>query len=175
MKGSRTVLKTSWMGRLIRLSLTAHPNKIQEIARKELIKNVKPHDMTPKERLIFQCDYWELQKKTEDSKKDFLSDRSLLDILAYDLDIMKRKDVYAMLPRFVGRYDVLCYIPIEFPLIVDNVRFHDISYQHDIDYKIRNLLDSLQQLDQCLVVKTLKGTVEQRTNKLKDLITNGVK
>jgi len=157
-------------GKTTILNNIEHPNKIQEIARKELIKNVKPHDMTPKERLIFQCDYWELQKKTEDSKKDFLSDRSLLDILAYDLDIMKRKDVYAMLPRLVGRYDVLCYIPIEFPLIVDNVRFHDISYQHDIDYKIRNLLESLKKLDKCLEVKTLKGTVEQRVTKLKTII-----
>ena len=157
-------------GKTTILNNIAHPNKIQEIARKELIKDVKPHDMTPKERLIFQCDYWELQKKTEDSKKDFLSDRSLLDILAYDLDIMKHKDVYAMLPRLVGRYDVLCYIPIEFPLEIDNVRFHDVSYQHDIDYKIRNLLESLQKIDHCLEVKTLKGTVEQRVTKLKTII-----
>ncbi len=152
-----------------------YPNKIQEIARRELIQDVKPHNMTPKERIIFQCEYWELQKKTEDSKKDFLSDRSLVDILAYDFDIFKSIEVYAMLPKLVGRYDILLYIPIEFPLKADSIRNPDVSYQIIIDNRIKDLLERLQQLDQRLIVDTLNGTVEQRTNKLKDLITNGVK
>ena len=155
-----------------------HPNKLQELARKYLIKDKKPSDMTDKERRVFQYKYWDLLEKTEDNHNDFISDRSLIDVLAYQLDIDSVFEVYARLIKLLSRYDILFYIPIEFPLVVDDVRSPEIEYQLLIDMRIRSLLNIFQEShDDIVRIYTIKGTVSQRINainkEIATAITNG--
>lgn len=120
-----------------------HNNKIYERPR-EIIKNWKsPADMNKEELIEFQRTVWEAQKKIE-YQEHFLSDRSLICVLAYTKE--NSPEIYEeLLEEFktIKQYDILCYIPIETPLVQDGVRYEDETFRKKIDSNIKEILREL--------------------------------
>jgi deoxyadenosine/deoxycytidine kinase len=84
----------------------------------------------------------------------FISDRTLLDSVAYNKYQLEHLwqdnpsaqfwyDTMDAISRdYIKRYDLLVYIPIEFPLVGDGVRSEDVEYQKTIDSYIWALLEN---------------------------------
>ncbi|MDL2256643.1 ATP-binding protein [Bacteroidales bacterium OttesenSCG-928-I14] len=75
-----------------------------------------------------------------------LSDRSLIDLLAYiktNKSIKIRKKYIQLVEEVVfeesKRFNHYFYLPIEFPLVLDEVRPSDISYQKEVDNTLKTL------------------------------------
>ena len=99
----------------------------------------------------------------------FVSDRSVLDVLAYSSYLLWEDSLaYLMLKKIVAhtiQYDKVYYIPIEFPLVTDWVRFEWEQFQREIDDKIKELANEFG-----IELIEVRGTVEERKNFiLKDL------
>ena len=165
-----------WKSTLLKAIKTDLP-KIQEIWR-DLIKIhwKNPHEMNEEERKKFQKDYHELQKIAENLAKQksrwFISDRSAVDIIAYDLDI--EYENYWKVVTVTWRYDIICYIPIEFPLESDWVRNPDMRYQKTIDKRIQRLLQRLDIYDKNCKQFVIKGTLEERILQLEKIISEKI-
>jgi len=95
-----------------------------------------------------------------------VSDRSLIDLLAYvrtnNSDKIRHKYL-ELLEEVVyeesKRFDCYIYIPIEFNLVLDNIRPTDISYQKQVDQTLLQLFDYYG-----IAPKVVTGTIEERTN-----------
>jgi len=171
---------THGVGKTTLINAIQHPHKIKEIARTYLIKETKPSEMSASERVIFQNHYWHLQIAEEytHKKRGFLSDRSALDIIAYSIGFFKESHIERLKKEVIGRYDILFYIPIEFPLEVDGVRSPNKEYQKLINTNIQQLIQWLAENDKNVKMRTLTGTVEQRVkqfNLFVEIIDNAMK
>ena len=171
---------THSVGKTTLINAIQHPHKISEIARKHLIKNIKPSELSAVNRVIFQNQYWHLQIAEEYTHKErgFLSDRSALDIIAYSIGFFKDSQIEQLKKEVVGRYDVLVYIPIEFPLKDDGVRSSNKEYQKLINTNIQQLIQWLAENDENVKMRTLTGTVEQRIKQFNlfiEIIDNSMK
>lgn len=83
-------------------------------------------------------------------RDNFVSDRSLLDVMAYTLCLAAKESVeweiietaeiltQLLVPKL---YDVLIYVPIAFELRADEYRDGDTKFQKEVDNKVRYLLD----------------------------------
>jgi predicted ATPase len=106
-------------------------------------------------------------KKELSSKKDYVSDRSLSCVAAYTFykvlngDIEKKvadKQYMGFRKFMLDNPDaILVYVPIEFPVETDGVRSADSEYQEQIDFLIKNILDTNE-----LPYITVTGSVEER-------------
>jgi deoxyadenosine/deoxycytidine kinase len=101
-----------------------------------------------------------------------LSDRSLIDLLAYiktNNSPKIRKQFIQLVEEVVfeesKRFDHYFYLPIEFPLILDNVRPIDISYQKEVDHTLTELFKyySIHPI-------VITGTIDQRISKAINII-----
>lgn len=115
-----------------------------------------------------------------DAGLDFVSDRTLLDSMAYNeyqlenlwagdqqaqfwYDTMDTITAYMM-----QQYDLIVYFPITFALEADGVRATDIKYQADIDSRIKAFLEKYR-----LRVYTIpNGDVISRVDYLEGLIND---
>lgn len=105
-----------------------------------------------RQRSLFQKCVVNLQLIVENSfEQGFVSDRSLFDCQAYSNFDIK-------VPNIADRYDLIVYLPIEFELEKDGVRFTDPVFQKEIDTKI---LKSIQNIDQNKLIK-VTGNVQER-------------
>lgn len=147
--------------------LTKHLPKthyIKEIAREEIKRIGKlPYDMDTQERFEFQKRLLELQLIAESNNPNFISDRGIMDILAYSYDLPQYNYLLKMAKdaNIWHRYNQIFYIPIEFPLEGDSERSADPIYQKQID---QNLVQILEDLDINYFV--IKGNVEERKEKV---------
>ena len=175
MKNKIAFIGSHGVGKTTLLNSIPHSYKIKELARKQLITDTKPHNMSLSDRILFQKKYWQLQLGAENEKREtgFLSDRTLLDIIAYSYGILDIKEIKEMFNQCVDRYDYLFYIPIEFSLKVDEVRSANKEYQRYIDNIIFKLIQRLQTLDNKVKISTLRGSVEQRKNQFNLFINKG--
>jgi len=111
------------------------------------------------------------------STTDFIVDRSILDPLAYlsyqiknnnpsplDKEVELINNIMAF--DVAKMYDYLFYIPIEFDLIPDGVRSENEEYRIFIDKELQKKLKQCK----CSNLYTITGTVEQRTNKVLEII-----
>ena len=129
-------------------------------------------DATPEcETLIFLK-----QLRNELTHESFVSDRSMLDAVAYadwvfDHEREHRKEdhlwhesreIATMSLR--GRYDFVFYLPIEFPIVLDGLRPDDPEFQADIDRRVKGLLEGHD-----VEHHTLTGSVEQRQNQVREI------
>ena len=111
------------------------------------------------------------QIEAENSMQDFISDRTVIDVLAY-ANTMCRPSMTARLKEMVelhlekNPYDLVFYIPIEFPLEKDGIRFEDEQYQKMIDLQILKYLKRYK-----IPYITLTGTVEERLQKIEAFLT----
>jgi len=163
--GSHGVGKTTLLDKI---NLPGH-RKIQETARDEIMRRGRlPHEMDPHEFFDFQLTLVRLQHRTEAG--DFIIDRSIFDMLAYAMDHHN----YHLIRRFIERcyrpYDYIFYIPIEFDLVVDDVRKDDLDYQRIIDERIRKIFKTYQ-----LDYHIIRGSLEQRSVMIHQLLAYGSK
>lgn len=93
-----------------------------------------------------------------------ISDRTMVDHLAYTLCLFpefEREEEFiplqSAIARWMGTYDLIFKIPIEFPVQDDGVREGDHEFQKQIDEKIDELYERLD-----IIPITISGTVEQR-------------
>lgn len=171
-----------WTGKTTLLDLFPEQYKIKEVARSIIQEWKKPQDMHFDEKILFQRKV--LERQLEEYKKrewDFrindliVSDRSLIDIFTYtrllktetkEQQIVKQLlccDIFKEMKN--EKYDITFYIPIEFDLEDDGIRFMDKSFQREVD---EELLYALQMLR--IPYITLRGSVEERKQKIKDVV-----
>ncbi len=125
-------------------------------------------DATPEvETLIFLKHYY-----NELVHPDFVADRSLVDVMAYAgwvLDNQEWRKETALFEeckklaqfRLRNQYTHVFYLPIEFPIVPDELRPNDPEFQREIDQRIVNLLETHD-----VPYETLSGDVPTRVNAL---------
>lgn len=141
---------------------------IKEIARGEIKRIGKlPYKMDDQERFKFQKRLLELQLIAESQNQSFMSDRGIMDILAYSYDLPQYDFLLDMAKQanIAKRYDLVFYIPIEFPVEVDGQRSGDVEYQKQIDNNLLQVLDDLN-----IISYKITGTVEQRKKSVLNML-----
>jgi nicotinamide riboside kinase len=106
--------------------------------------------------------------------KHVVSDRSLIDLLAYVitnsnpiipnyfLDLIKE-----LIWVEKEYFDLYCYLPIEFDLIVDDVRPIEKEYRSAVDRTLTQIMSEFE-----VRVETIKGSLEERREKVLSLFEN---
>lgn len=150
-----------WKSSLIEeLKIISNTNFIEEIARSIIDKTkLNPKDMIITELKDFQYMLLQEQIKREYNLKDFISDRSVIDILAYSSKLDIYENMFKRIKDYLKHfpYDNIFYIPIEFELEKDWLRFEDEEYRKYIDFKILDICKKLW-----LEVIVVKWTIENR-------------
>ena len=139
-------------------------HKIQEVAR-DIITNtwVNPQDMTRHEKLVFQMRIYNEQIRREAMYDNFISDRSRYDNLAYLKHVNEGlfDAIITVEKQKENQYDKIIYLPIEFPLVLDGVRYSSDKFQRTIDNTILDILEILG-----YEYETVTWSIEERTNKV---------
>jgi predicted ATPase len=101
----------------------------------------------------------------------YISDRCLIDVLAYTMHLAKNGKVGEELvekqkndlKKFIAKNPdiIYCYFPIEFPVEADGTRDTDEEYRKEIDDNIKSIINELG-----LRVITMSGSVEDRVKKM---------
>lgn len=112
-------------------------------------------------------------KNLED--KNFVADRSLIDVLAYTIWLWQKKRVekyivdmvYKALKEEHQKYDFIFYLRPEFPLSNDGIRSSDTRFQYEIDEIIISILKELK-IDFYLI----SGSVTERLELVLNIIKN---
>jgi predicted ATPase len=100
------------------------------------------------------------------SEDDFIADRGIIDILAYCMVIFgDNTELLNHVNKWLSKahYDIVFYLPPEFPLEDDGVRTTDIEFQKNIDEAIKFILKSVP-----FKWYEIRGTKEERLNKVLD-------
>jgi len=116
------------------------------------------------------------QYRNELTHSEFISDRSLIDVMSYAswvLDNQDRRKEFALWETCVdiaslqlrSNYTDVFYLPIEFDIVPDGLRPMDPEFQADIDRRIVGLLESHD-----ILYRTLTGSVEDRLEALVDAV-----
>ena len=114
----------------------------------------------------------QLLAERERTETHVISDRSLVDLLAYSRTKMEP----LIPPAFVAMvdellyiesryFDVYCYLPIQFDLVLDDVRPADIEYQKTVGDNILLILDEYK-----LPYVEISGTLEERCAKVVEMV-----
>ena len=123
------------------------------------------------ETLIFLRQY-----NNELSTESFVGDRSLVDVMAYAGWVLenqpwrKEMELWEECKRLAERrlrtnYSHVYYLPIEFPIVLDDIRPDDPEFQKEIDERIVGLLQH-----HGVAFRTITGSVEERVEQItKDL------
>jgi deoxyadenosine/deoxycytidine kinase len=129
-------------------------------------------DATPEvETLIFLKHFY-----NEMVHEDFVADRSLVDVMAYAgwvLDNQERRKETALFEEckniaqhnLRSQYTHVFYLPIEFPIVPDELRPNDPAFQKEIDERILGLLESHD-----VKYETLTGDIPTRIAALMDRV-----
>lgn len=141
-------------------------NVITEVVRNLAKEGVKINEMGDEkgQKKIFST-----YEKLLSEQVEYISDRGLIDVLAYTMHLNKKglvsdklvKSQFNALKKFVkNNQDIIyCYFPIEFDVVDDGVRSLDEDYRREIDNNIKEILISLG-----TPWVTIKGSVEARVN-----------
>ena len=110
----------------------------------------------------------QLQAERNCKSKHVISDRSLVDFLAYiraNKDMKLPKALVSLIEEIVRweskYFDLYCILPIEFGLVLDDLRSPDVEHQKAVDKTLRAILREFK-----LPHKQIRGTIEQRTEKI---------
>lgn len=104
-----------------------------------------------------------------------LTDRTTYDQLAYIWSAYERGnmtyDEFKKLEKYTTywgfTYDLIFYIPVEFPMTEDGVRSTDVEYRDEISKKVKAILD--EYVDSSRIV-LITGSIEERTKKMQETI-----
>jgi nicotinamide riboside kinase len=165
--GSHGVGKTTLIQRL--KSMYPNCNFIDEVARDLQIRLGKStRDMNTDEKSQFQLEAMQLQINQEKSFESYISDHCAISYLPYSTDL----PVYGELKKMIRdsylanlKQLTIIYIPIEFGLENDGLRFTDNEYQQYIDETLVDLLHKYN-----LKFITITGTVKERLKQIKQII-----
>lgn len=121
----------------------------------------------------------QVQAENEHFHHGFISDRTVIDNLAYFMGIEKRfrsnaiTEIYANIVETrliqMGAYDLIFYFPIEFPIVKDGFRFEDGAFQKTID---NNILLIMRKHN--IAHHTVTGDVYERVRYILDTIKANV-
>lgn len=110
-----------------------------------------------------------VKKNAEDPNKVYLLDRCVFDFIAYTRCFAKKglvsqeclETVTNTLDKYWKYYDLVGYLPIEFPIVSDGVRSEDEELRAQVDREIRGqiLWDEIRAIE-------LNGSVLQRVESL---------
>ena len=118
------------------------------------------------------------------SKKGYISDRGLVDVLSYTfshaiaeigegieegpLKKLADKQYLTAAKFYQENPDIqVCYFPIEFDVVDDGVRSTDEKFRAEIDFFIKNFLDTAK-----VPYHTITGTVEERIAKVDSILNS---
>jgi predicted ATPase len=114
-------------------------------------------------------------KKIFTSNDHFISDRGLIDVVAYTVYLARHgkvseefanKKIKQLHKFLLANHDsYYCYFPIEFDVVADGVRDLDEEFREEISNIILSLLGALG-----ISFVVMHGSVEERTSKLQSLI-----
>lgn len=134
---------------------------VPDIAREAFRKGFTINEKTPPEnQLWILCKQMEYEKKLQDN---FIADKTLFDNIVYSRKIFTDKRLLKLIEdivRKIAKYDIFLYIPIEIPLINDNVRSSDINFQRIIDEEYILLLKDLK-----IKHHEIRGNIPERIEK----------
>lgn len=129
-------------------------------------------DATIEGYLFYVCRQLESEYAARDAKL-LLSDRSLMDFLAYVLvndDPKVGREFVDLLATVVRHetlfFDMYCYLPVEFPPAPDGEREVDPVYQESVSVRLRSLMDEYG-----VRVVELRGSIDQRVAALLDIVS----
>ncbi|MEW5899004.1 MAG: ATP-binding protein [Bacillota bacterium] len=105
---------------------------------------------------------WEAQ-----NPDGFVSDRSVLDLLAYWSAYGLADNHSYMTLCFNQEYDLLVYVPIEFQLVGDGFRDTELNFQQRVDYLIRQLFTLAFSVRKKI---TVGGALEERVQAVMDAL-----
>jgi nicotinamide riboside kinase len=165
--GSHGVGKTTLIQRL--KLLYPQLNFIDEVARGLQLKYGKStRDMTNEEKSKFQIEAMQIQINQEKKYQDYISDHCAISYLPYSTqlpvyDELKAKILEQYLP--ILKQLKIIYIPIEFGLENDGLRFVTDEYQKYIDETLVDLLHKYN-----LKYTSIRGTVEERLEQINRVI-----
>lgn len=169
--GTHSTGKTTLLNSVINSIDSKHIGCIPEIARILISKGFKLNqDITEYGIINYITEYLRYERVIQSDI--VVSDRSLIDLLAYvkTNNSPKIRQKYVDLIEEVvfeesKRFNCYIYIPIEFQLVLDNVRPTDISYQKQVDNTFLQLF-KFYHINPVIVT----GSVEERTKKFLQLI-----
>lgn len=103
-------------------------------------------------------------------KRNYLSTRSIVDVIVYseafgmEEEAKRMRDVWNETKPLISNV-VFVYLPIEFPITADGVRFEDPFFQNEIDDAVFRFLKNEQ-----ISFYPVTGSVEERVEMMEDLI-----
>lgn len=120
-------------------------------------------------------------KKLLNSKKGYISDRGLVDVLSYTfshaivednengpLKKLADKQFIAAEKFYKENPDIqICYFPIEFPVVDDGVRSTNEEFRSQVDFLIKLFLDTSG-----VKYHIISGTVEERIAKVDSILNS---
>jgi nicotinamide riboside kinase len=165
--GSHGVGKTTLIQRL--KTLYPELNFIDEVARDLQIKYGKStRDMSDLEKSKFQLEALQIQIDKEKKLDSYISDHCAISYLPYSTELAVFDELKSMIRSeylpILKELTVL-YIPIEFGLENDGLRFTTDEYQQYIDETLVDLLHKYN-----LKYTTIIGTVEERLEQIQKII-----
>ncbi len=157
--GSHGVGKTSFAKALAK---KLDFNYIHDIVRKEAVpKGFVINENTPPEvQLWLVMRQWELESTTPEG---WVADKCLVDYLVYGDIVLKDEDTKRVIRDLVRRnakYDVVFYLPIEFPMEQDGLRSVDPEFQKRADVLYQKCLEDFR-----IKFTILSGSVEERVRR----------
>ncbi len=169
--GTHSVGKTTLANQLIESITDLDVALIPEIARILISKGFLLNQNITEWGIINYVQEYLFHERTVCSDV-LISDRSLIDLLAY----IKTNNSLKIRPKYIElveeivfaeskRFDYYFYIPIEFPLELDNVRPSDVNYQKSVDITLCKLFDIYK-----INPIVLSGSISQRTSKALEIV-----
>lgn len=114
-----------------------------------------------------------IQKKMEEDEAPWVADRCLIDIVAYSGILFPNsrklnRISFHWLKK--SQYDLIFYLPIEFPIEDDGVRSIDVDFQQQVDKKIKHVLNQISYKNAKPRLFTITGSKEERLKKVLDIL-----
>jgi len=142
------------------------------------IENPRALKNNPELGIQYQWRCLELQMRAEEHTKEFVSDRTTIDNAAYWMKWHAHKvesdenlRYYDLCREQVQKYDLVVYVPIEFPPADDGFRSINQDYQKEIDLLVYMLTYGLE----AKYVVEVSGSVKERLQQALAVIKNDPK
>lgn len=141
-------------------------NIIPDVVAKAFRLHFTINENTPPE-----SQFWILSKQLElerNTPTPWIMEKSLWDNIIYGSFSIKDKQVLSVIENIVdanANYDLVFYLPIEFPIPDDGLRSLDVNFQRFVDQELTKYLHTRK-----IKYHTLSGSGEQRVSKALQII-----
>jgi hypothetical protein len=153
------------------------PSSNRSVYKKWNLTEEDQEKMTFEEKLRLQEDIYEARFKSEEEyeQSGFVSDRTVLDNFCYqqircydamDQDMLDEKRV--QVKKNMRKYDLICYFPITFRPVGDEIRYANPVFQNMMDNFVFAELHKMDLWDKTITVRT--GTPEERAGQISNFV-----